>query len=101
MYISVQFSSVQSLSRVRLFVIPCIEARQASLSITNSRNMYIYVLANMCKASDTCLMGDMSSNYNKNWRQERSPKTWIHPASSTCTHKVCMHIANVATFALL
>ena len=31
-------SSVQSLSRVRLFVTPWITARQASLSITNSRN---------------------------------------------------------------
>ena len=34
---SVQFSSVQSLSRVRLFATPWITARQASLSITNSR----------------------------------------------------------------
>ena len=33
---SVQFSSVQSLSRVRLFVTPWISAHQASLSITNS-----------------------------------------------------------------
>ena len=32
----VQFSSVQSLSNVRLFVTPWISARQASLSITNS-----------------------------------------------------------------
>ena len=35
---SVQFSSVQSLRRVRLFVTPWIAARQASLSITNSRS---------------------------------------------------------------
>ena len=35
---SVQFSSVQSLSRVRLFATPWIAARQASLSITNSRS---------------------------------------------------------------
>ena len=35
---SVQFSSVQSLSHVRLFVTPWIAARQASLSITNSRS---------------------------------------------------------------
>ena len=34
----VQFSSVQSLSRVRLFVTPWIAARQASLPITNSRS---------------------------------------------------------------
>ena len=33
-----QFSSVQSLSRVRLFVTPWIAAHQASLSITNSRS---------------------------------------------------------------
>ena len=33
---SLQFSSVQSLSRVRLFVTPWIAAHQASLSITNS-----------------------------------------------------------------
>ena len=33
---SVQFSSVQPLSRVRLFATPLIAARQGSLSITNS-----------------------------------------------------------------
>ena len=37
--LSVQFSSVQSLSRVRLFVTPWIAACQASLSITNSRSL--------------------------------------------------------------
>ena len=35
----IQFSSVQSLSRVRLFATPWIVARQASLSITNSRSL--------------------------------------------------------------
>ena len=35
---AVQFSSVQSLSRVWLFATPWIAARQASLSITNSRS---------------------------------------------------------------
>ena len=34
----IQFSSVQSLSRVQLFVTPWIAAHQASLSITNSRS---------------------------------------------------------------
>ena len=34
--LNLQFSSVQSLSRVRLFATPWITARQASLSITNS-----------------------------------------------------------------
>ena len=36
---SVQFSSVQSLSRVWLFATPWIAARQASLSITNSQSL--------------------------------------------------------------
>ena len=35
---SVQFSSVQSLSRIQLFATPWIAAHQASLSITNSRS---------------------------------------------------------------
>ena len=35
----IQFSLVQSLSRVWLFVIPWIAARQASLSITNSQRL--------------------------------------------------------------
>ena len=35
---SVQFSSVQSLSRVRLFATPWTAARQASLSISNSQS---------------------------------------------------------------
>ena len=35
---SVQFSSVQSLTHVQLFATPWIAARQASLSITNSRS---------------------------------------------------------------
>ena len=36
---SVQFSSVQSLSRVRLFATPWTAARQVSLSITNSLSL--------------------------------------------------------------
>ena len=38
-YIVLQFSSVQLLSRVWLFATPCIAARQASLSITNSQHL--------------------------------------------------------------
>ena len=34
-----QFSSIQSLSRVRLFATPWTTARQASLSITNSQSL--------------------------------------------------------------
>ena len=36
---TVQFSSVQSLIRVRLFATPWTAARQASLSITNSQSL--------------------------------------------------------------
>ena len=36
LFFTTQFSSVQSLSRVRLFATPWIAARQAALSITNS-----------------------------------------------------------------
>ena len=37
--LGIQFSAVQSLSRVRLFATPWITARQAFLSITNSRSV--------------------------------------------------------------
>ena len=37
---SIQFSSVQSLSRVQLFETPWTAARQASLSITNSQSLF-------------------------------------------------------------
>ena len=40
MHTIVQFSSVQSLSRVRLFATPWIAARQASLSIAKSRSSF-------------------------------------------------------------
>ena len=38
-YLTYQFSSVQSLSRVRLFATPWIAAHQASLSITNTQTL--------------------------------------------------------------
>ena len=38
----IQFSSVQSLSHVRLFATPWIAACQASLSITNSRSSLLH-----------------------------------------------------------
>ena len=39
----ITFSSVQSLSRVQLFATPWTAARQASLSITNSRSLLTHV----------------------------------------------------------
>ena len=63
---NLQFSSVQSLSRVQLFVTPWVAAHQASLSITNSMNMGLGGLQELggqgglaccsswgCKESDT------------------------------------------------
>ena len=49
MELIVQFSSFQSLNRVRLFVTPWITARQASLSITNSQ-----VHSKSCQSSRWC-----------------------------------------------
>jgi len=46
---SVQFSSVQSLSCVRLFATPWTAVRQASLSITNSQSY-----SNSCPLSQRC-----------------------------------------------
>ena len=42
-WVSVQFSSVQLLSCVRLFATPWITARQASLSITNSQSLLKHI----------------------------------------------------------
>ena len=70
MKLSVQFSSVQSLSRVRLFVTSWIAARQASLSITNSRSslrltsiesVIYFCFIDYAKASD-CV------DHNKLWK---------------------------------
>ena len=53
---SVQFSSVQSVSRVQLFKTPWITARQASLSITNSWSSFrITSLESMMLSSDLIL----------------------------------------------
>ena len=49
---SVQFSSVQSLSRVRLFATPWIAARQAFLSITNSQSS-LKLIGSPCSPRDS------------------------------------------------
>ena len=50
----VQFNSVQSLSRVRLFATPGTAARQASLSITNSESLLKLLSIESVMPSDTC-----------------------------------------------
>ena len=50
--LSVQFSSVQSLSRVQLFATPWTAARQASLSITNSWSLFKLVSVELLMPSN-------------------------------------------------
>ena len=52
-----QFSSVQSLSRVRLFAIPWIAARQASLSITISWSLFKFVSIELVLLSNHLILG--------------------------------------------
>ena len=57
LFSSVQFSSVQSLSRVRLLVTPWIAARQASLSITNSRSSLRFTSIESVMPSSHLILG--------------------------------------------
>ena len=52
-----QFSSVQSLSRVRLFVTPWIAAHQASLSITNSWSLQFNIYSTRFLINDCHISG--------------------------------------------
>ena len=54
---SVQFSSVLLLSCVRLFVTPCTTARQASLSITNSRSLLKLISMESVMLSNHVILG--------------------------------------------
>ena len=54
---SVQLSSVQSLSRIRLFAAPWIAAHQASLSITNSRSSLILTSIESVMPSSHLILG--------------------------------------------
>ena len=51
-----QFSSVQSLSRVRLFATPWTAARQASLSITNSLSLHKLMSIKSAMASNHLIL---------------------------------------------
>ena len=52
----VQFSSVQSFSRVQLFATPWTVARQASLSITNSRNLLRFMSIELVMPSNHLIL---------------------------------------------
>ena len=53
---SIQFSSVQSLSRVRHFATPWTAARQASLSITNSQSLPKLITIELVMASNHLIL---------------------------------------------
>ena len=62
-----QFSSVQSLSRVQLFATPWIAARQASLSITNSRSSpRLTSIESVMPSSQAC-----THTHKRNWMNLR------------------------------
>ena len=52
----IQFSSVQLLSRVRLFATPWIAARQASLSITNSQSILKFMSVELVMPSSHLIL---------------------------------------------
>ena len=54
--LSFLFSSVHSLSRAKLFVTPCTEAPQASLSITSSRSLLKLMSIELVMPSDYLLL---------------------------------------------
>ena len=56
LYHSVQFSSVQSLSHVRLFANPWTTARQASLSVTNSQSLPIFMSIELVMPSNHLIL---------------------------------------------
>ena len=56
MYLSVQFSSVQSLSCVRLFATPWTAAHQASLSITNSQSLLKFMSIELVMPSNHLIL---------------------------------------------
>ena len=77
---SVQFSSVQSLSRVWLFATPWIAARQASLSITNSRSLPKPISIELVIASSHLILPPVPSSIrvfsNESTLHMRWPKYW-------------------------
>ena len=92
MLCSVQLSSVQSLSCVRLFVIPWITAHQASLSITNSRSSTKFMYIESVMPSSHLILGrplllPASVFCNESTLHMRWPKYWSFSFSITPSNK--------------
>ena len=114
----VQFSSVQSLSRVRLFVTPWIAARQASLTITNSRSSLIFTSIESVMPSSHLILGrpllllppippSIRVFSNESILHMRWPTYWsfsfsISPSNWPCVVRyrmwVCSHIGTYLQF---
>ena len=95
MYPYAQFSSVQLLSRVRLFATPWIAARQASLSITNSQSSLILMSIESVMPSRHLILGrprlllppsppSIKVFSNESTLRMRWPKYWSFSFSIWC-----------------
>ena len=84
------FSSVQSLSRVRLFATPWIAARQASLSITNSQNLLklMSLSISISPPSWTSLL-PLNVAFNKLFREEGAQERCQKPTHPPRTRIGC------------
>jgi len=94
-HVTVQFSSVQSLSCVRLFAIPWFAARQASLSITNSQSsLRLTSIESVMSSSNLILLSPRCSvlrvqhkrSYDGNCSQRRSATMLLHKYFSAEEH---------------
>ena len=84
---SVQFSSVQSLSRVWFFVTPWTAAHQASLSITNSRSLLKLESIELVMPSNHLILCYPFSSCLQSFPASRSFKNKI---SSICKYVFCV-----------
>ena len=80
---SVQFISVQSLSRVRLFATPLIAGHQASLSITNSQSSLGFTSIESMMPSSHLILGSPFLPSAPDPSQHQSLFQWV-----SCSHEV-------------
>ena len=86
------FSSVQSLSRVQLFATPWTAARQASLSITNSRSLPKFMSHRVSDAIQPSIESDSPQITQRN---RQNPKAWVlnHGRSSLSSEEPGFHLS--------
>ena len=91
-----QFSSVQSLSRVRLSATPWIAARQASLSITNSQSSHKLMSHRVGDAIQPPHPLSSPSPPAPNPSQHQSLFQWVNSSHSSSNHLFSFLINNVS-----